>query len=105
MNRFLKKALSFLTAAAITVSCATASVSAAGSSKLTAKQVLANKYEMALGGSLFISKVNEKKIDDDNTELSIAPGAEIVKITSSGKAVKVPNTLGCYYTKLLGISC
>lgn len=101
MNRIIKKALSFMTAAAITVTCCAASISAAsGSAKatMTAIQVLDNKYALAVGldnGAFYASAYSEEDSDDGwSKKIVLDQKAELVRVNSSGKVVKVPNTIG-----------
>ncbi|MCM1060269.1 MAG: hypothetical protein NC452_08235 [Eubacterium sp.] len=104
MNRFFKKAISFVTALGVSATlCANVSI-AASTTSLSMTTVYSNKYPIAVGMSdstLFITKGSTKKTivkteldEKERSYLSIPSDAKITMVTSSGNKVKVANTVG-----------
>lgn len=103
MNRILKKAVSFVTALAVSAALCTNAVMAAPEKTLSMSRVFSNKFPIAVGMSnatLFFSKGSTKKetikTESDAKErsyISIPSDAKITMVTSSGSKVKIPNTI------------
>ena len=108
MKRPIKKALSFLTAAMITVTASIGSITAsaaAPSSSIKASQLISESYSSVIGtseGALFVSKssIKEESHTDDYGYTSttkyynVGSDADIQLVNKSGKKVKVSNTIG-----------
>lgn len=104
MNRFFKKAISFVTALGVSATLCANVATAASKTTLSMTKVYSNKFPIAVGMSdstLFINKGSTKKTmvktSSDETERSylyIPSDAKLTMVTSSGNKVKVANTVG-----------
>lgn len=104
MNRIFKKAISFVTAIAVTVTFTANAAIAASASTLSMTRVYTNKYPIAVGMSdstLFITKGSTKKTtvktqfsEEERSYISIPSDAKLTMVTSSGNKVKIKNTIG-----------
>lgn len=87
MNKSLKKAIAFFTAAVAAVTMLAVPASAKSSTP-TMKQTVGNKYDVAVCGSTYVALGNTD-MDDK--------GGSFIYVTSSGKATKIKNSVG--YTR------
>lgn len=106
MNRIIRKALSFITAAAIGSSLFVINgVSAAAASAPSVTQAVKDVNELAIGfreGAFFVSNLVENNVEVTDqwgytrttTTYSAAKKATITVVDGNGKATKVKNTLG-----------